>query len=111
MTSATLHTSLFYTGSLCADGSPFWPPFHYALVLNSDGSLTLAWTSCVKENGLDELLGTMGRACSEEECGTGKGGEVFLSRERHVHCLERAVTHLEVLTISQLENGKTIIIR
>ncbi|KAL3103416.1 hypothetical protein niasHS_002602 [Heterodera schachtii] len=69
--------------------------FRIEKILNSDGSLTLAWTSCVNGNGLDELLGTMGRACSEEECGTGEGGEVFLSRERHVHCLERAVTHLE----------------
>uniref|UniRef100_A0A914HZC1 tRNA modification GTPase n=1 Tax=Globodera rostochiensis TaxID=31243 RepID=A0A914HZC1_GLORO len=53
---------------------------HLERTLKRNERFLLAWTSCVRE----------------DEDGVGSEGcEVFLSRERHVQCLERALTHLE----------------
>lgn len=64
-------------------------------VLNPEGHYDLVWTCCLREDGLNSLLKLISRHLkSGEEINEG-GNEVFLSRERHIQCLERAITDLE----------------
>lgn len=53
----------------------------------------------MEEDGLAELVRTIGEQLKKgllEGDDAFEGSEVFLSRERHVHCLEKALAHLKV---------------
>lgn len=63
--------------------------------LNPDRNLTLVWTCCIQENGLDSLLQTISSILTKMGSNDLEGNEPFLSRERHIQCLEMALENLE----------------